>query len=90
MIVSFTDITIPIWNDIPFLMQAFYLCVFYVLIIVIMSTIKPHVHTEESAKLYWKTPFEALQGEAWKGIGNYKFLSGLLLAIMAFLFYTFR
>ncbi|NQZ60111.1 MAG: sodium/solute symporter [Lentisphaeraceae bacterium] len=90
MIFSFTGTIIPVWSDIPFLMQAFYLCVFYMVLIFIMSTIKPHVHTEESSKLYWKTPFEALQGEAWKGIGNYKLLSGLLLAIMTVLFYIFR
>ena len=90
MIFSFTGTTIPVWSDIPFLMQAFYLCVFYMTIIVIMSSMNPHVHTEESEKLYWKTPFEALQGEAWKGIGNYKFLSGLLCAIMVVLYYNFR
>ncbi|WDE98484.1 sodium:solute symporter [Lentisphaera profundi] len=90
MIFSFTGTTIPVWSDIPFLMQAFYLWVFYTIIIIVMSTIQPHVHTEESKKLYWKTPFEALQGEAWKGIGNYKFLSGLLCTIMAILYYNFR
>jgi solute:Na+ symporter, SSS family len=90
MIFSFTGTTIPVWNGIPFLMQAFYLWMFYTIIIIICSTIQPHVHTEESEKLYWKTPFEALQGEAWKGIGNYKLLSGLLLVIMTVLFYIFR
>ncbi|EDM24982.1 sodium/glucose cotransporter 2 [Lentisphaera araneosa HTCC2155] len=90
MIFSFTGITIPVWSEVPFLMQAFYLCAFYMILIGIISTLNPHEHTVESEKLYWKTPFEALQGEAWKGVGNYKSLSGVLICIMIVLFYTFR
>jgi SSS family solute:Na+ symporter len=59
-------------------------------LMVVISMVSPHVHTAESKQLYWKTPFEALQGEAWSGIGNYKVLSVILLLIMAVLFYTFQ
>ena len=79
-----------IFGETPFLMVAFYLCCAYMLLMVVISIAKPHVHTTESEKLYWKSPLEALQGEAWKGFGNYKLLSALLLMIMFMLFYTFR
>jgi len=74
----------------PFLMMAFYLFCLCVIIQILFSYIYPVQHTEESAKLYWKSPWEPLQGLAWKGIGNYKVLSGLLLLTVAVLYYIFR
>jgi hypothetical protein len=32
---------------------------------------------------------EALHGQAWKGIGNYKFLAALLFVTMVILYITF-
>jgi SSS family solute:Na+ symporter len=49
----------------------------------------PHIHTAESEKLVWKNPMDALHGEAWKGIGNYKFIAGLLFAVMIALYIIF-
>jgi len=77
-------------GQIPFMMMAFYLFCICVLLQVTFSFIYPVQHTAESAQLYWKSPWEALQGPAWKGIGNYKILSALLLLITGALFYIFR
>lgn len=77
-------------GQIPFMMMAFYLFCFCVLMQVIFSHFFPVNHTTESRKLYWKTPFESLQTQGWSGIGNYKILSVLLAVIMGALFWIFR
>nr|WP_294872508.1 sodium:solute symporter [uncultured Pedobacter sp.] len=77
-------------GHIPFMMMAFYLFCTCVVIQVSFSCIYPVQHTEESAQLYWKSPWEPLQGTAWKGLGNYKVLSGLLLLVTGVLYYIFR
>jgi len=77
-------------GQIPFMMMAFYLFCTCVIIQVSFSYVYPVQHTEESAQLYWKSPLEPLQGPAWKGLGNYKVLSGLLLLVTGVLYYIFR
>ncbi|HEY4147300.1 MAG TPA: sodium:solute symporter, partial [Chitinophagaceae bacterium] len=75
---------------IPFLMIAFYLFVICLLMQVVLSYIYPVRHTAESAVLYWKSPFEPLRYKGWKGLGNYKLLSVVLLAVMATLYWIFK
>ncbi|WP_443937702.1 sodium:solute symporter [Pedobacter sp. MW01-1-1] len=75
---------------IPFMLMAFYLFCACVGMQVLFSFLYPVKHTEESAKLYWKSPLEPLRGTGWPGFGNYKFLSALLLTLMAILYYVFR
>jgi len=77
-------------GHIPFMMMAFYLFCTCVVIQVAFSYIYPVQHTAVSAMLYWKSPWEPLQGNAWKGIGNYKVLSALLLLVTGVLYYIFR
>jgi len=77
-------------GHIPFMMMAFYLFCTCVLMQVVFSYIYPVQHTAESDELYWKTPLEPLSSKGWPGIGNYKLLSGLLLLIMAVLYWVFR
>jgi SSS family solute:Na+ symporter len=77
-------------GHIPFMMMAFYLFCTCVIIQVSFSYIYPVQHTEESAQLYWKSPWEPLQGTAWKGLGSYKVLSGLLLLVTGVLYCIFR
>ncbi|WPU92267.1 sodium:solute symporter [Mucilaginibacter sabulilitoris] len=77
-------------GQIPFMMMAFYLFVICVVIQVTLSYAYPVKHTKESSTLYWRSPWEPLQGAAWHGLGNYKVLSLLLVFIMAMLFYIFR
>lgn len=77
-------------GHIPFMMMAFYLFCTCVILQVSFSYVYPVQHTEESSQLYWKSPLEPLQGSSWKGLGNYKVLSGLLLLVTGVLYYIFR
>lgn len=76
------------WS-IPPMMATFYLFVICLGIMVIVSLWKPHRHTSESNALVWENPLDALRGEAWKGPGNYKFLSVLLFVTMIVLYIIF-
>jgi solute:Na+ symporter, SSS family len=76
--------------NVPFMMMAFYLFVACLFMQVAFSFIYPMQHTAESEGLYWKSPLEPLQGAAWKGLGNYKLLSVLLLSVMVLLYWIFR
>jgi SSS family solute:Na+ symporter len=75
---------------IPFLMMAFYLFVVCLILQIVLSYVYPVQHTAQSAVLYWKSPLEPLQHKGWKGLGNYKLLSVVLLAVMAGLYWWFR
>ncbi len=76
------------WN-VPFMMMAFYLFILCSAILIVISYIFPHQHTNESEALVWKNPMEALRGPAWGGIGNYKTLAVILLITMSILYWTF-
>lgn len=74
----------------PFMMMAFYLFLICMLLQVLLSY-KYHVqHTAQSRDLYWKNPMDPLRGKAWPGIGNYRILSTLLLAIVVILYVIFN
>jgi SSS family solute:Na+ symporter len=74
---------------VQFMMASFYLFVICSVILVVSSSIWPHQHTEQSQKLVWKHPWEALQDKGWPGIGNYKLLAGALFVIMVALYIKF-
>ncbi|MDB5126641.1 sodium:solute symporter [Mucilaginibacter sp.] len=77
-------------GQVPFMMMAFYLFVFCVLLQIAITLASPAKHTSESSDLYWKSPLESLQSPGWSGFGNYKFLSLLLISVMVILFWVFR
>jgi SSS family solute:Na+ symporter len=77
-------------GQVPFMMMAFYLFVFCLLLQVSLSFAFPVKHTIESVKLYWRSPLAALQSPGWAGFGNYKFLSVVLISVMVLLFWVFR
>jgi len=77
-------------GQVPFMMMAFYLFVFCVLLQIMLTIAFPVQHTVNSIKLYWKSPLESLKSPGWYGFGNYKFLSVLLIFIMVMLFWIFR
>jgi len=77
-------------GEVPFMIMAFYLFLACVLTQVVLSYRYPVQHTAASQELYWKDPLEPLRGVAWKGIGNYRILSGLLLVIVIVLYGIFK
>jgi SSS family solute:Na+ symporter len=77
-------------GNIPFMMMAFYLFAACMVMQILFSFIYPVTHSEESKMLYWKSPLEPLKGKAWPGIGNYKFLSVLLIGLMILLYWLFK
>ncbi|WP_343571031.1 sodium:solute symporter [Sphingobacterium sp.] len=74
----------------PFMMMAFYLFLICMLLQVLLSYKYPVQHTAQSRDLYWKNPMDPLRGKAWSGIGNYRILSALLLAIVVILYVIFN
>ncbi len=77
-------------GQIPFLMMAFYLLCACVFIQVLLSYVFPVEHTSVSDVLYWKSPLDPLSSKGWSGIGNYKFLSLVLLVMMILLYWIYR
>ncbi len=80
------------WPDLPggFMMMAFYLFCFCVILQVSLTLISGQKVPESSAKLCWNSPLDPIREPGWKGLGNYKFLSLLLIVIMSVLYYLFR
>ena len=76
--------------QIPFMMMAFYLFVICVLLQVFLSYYFPVQHSKESEVLYWRSAREALEDPGWKGLGNYKVLSFLLLCTLVVLYSIFH
>ncbi len=76
--------------QISFMMVAVYLFLICLLMQIILSYVYPVQHTKESAVLFWRSPLEPLQHRGWKGLGNYKTLSVLLLLVMGTLYWIFR
>lgn len=77
------------WN-IPFLMAAFYLFLICSVILAVASLIKPHQHTEESARLVWAHPLDAVRTPGWPGLADYRVIAGLLFLTMLGLYWFFR
>ncbi|MFC1783894.1 sodium/solute symporter, partial [Planctomycetota bacterium] len=76
------------WS-VNFMMASFYMCMICIVILGVVSLFKPHTHTPASEKLVWSNPLDALKGKTWGGIGNYKFLSALLIAVIVALYAGF-
>ena len=75
---------------IPFMMMAFYLFCACFIMQISLSYACPVKHNSQSEVLYWKSWREPLQSPGWKGLGNYKTLSVILLLLMGVLFWVFR
>ncbi len=74
---------------VPSMMATFYLFVVCSGILVVVSLIKPHVHTEESAKLVWARPIDALKGAWGPGLFDYRLVSLTLFLTMVGLYVFF-
>jgi solute:Na+ symporter, SSS family len=74
----------------PFMIASFGLFVICSGVLVVVSLITPPPPSCVTDELVWKSPLDALRGEAWRGIGNYKVLAGILFVIMVALYVVFR
>jgi len=79
------------WNgmSISFMMMAFCLFVTCSFILLLVSLIKPQVHTEQSAALVWDHPLASLRDPGWKGLANYRVLAIVLFLSMVTLYVIF-
>jgi SSS family solute:Na+ symporter len=76
--------------DVPFMMSAFYLFAACSVILVVVSLLRPHQHTPQSERLVWANPLAALKAEnAWRGLGDFRILAGLLFVVMIALYAVF-
>ena len=76
-------------ND--FMLTAFYLLVVCCAIMFVASKLMPEPLKEEAKTLVWEDWREPLRGEAHgRGLGNYRILAGVVVAIFAVLYYVFR
>lgn len=66
-------------NKLEYMLVGTYQFILCAIVMTACSYIFPHQHTDESRKLTWNSPLEALQGEASGGLANYKFLTAVLL-----------
>ena len=75
---------------IPFMMMAFYLFCVCLIMQISFTWLFPAPIKREAGRLYWRSLKEPLESKGWRGLGNYKLLSVILLLIMIALFYGFR
>jgi len=78
----------PIWET-KTLMDGVYLTIVCTIVMIVGSKIKPHTHTEDSKRLIWESPTAPFKLDGWKGIGNYKVLSALLMLAMILVYIIF-
>jgi SSS family solute:Na+ symporter len=74
---------------VPPMMAAFYLFVVCSGILAVVSLAKPHVHTEESARLVWARPSDAVRGPWSPGLLDYRLVSVALFLLMVGLYVLF-
>jgi solute:Na+ symporter, SSS family len=77
------------WS-VPFMMASFYLFVTCSAILVLVSLVRPAASSSAGAALVWGNPLNALRGESWRGLGDYRVLAGLLFVVMVALYVVFR
>jgi SSS family solute:Na+ symporter len=79
------------WYSGNFMMTAFYLLLVCSALMTAASYIFPEPLKEESKALVWKSWREPLRGEPGGGwLGDYRVLSGVVVALFIVLYYLFR
>jgi SSS family solute:Na+ symporter len=73
----------------PSMMATFYLFLVCSAILVAVSLVRPHVHTEESARLVWSRPVDALKGPWGPGLLDYRLVALVLFLAMVGLYVVF-
>ena len=80
----------PFFYKTPFMLMAFYMLCFCIVLQVVLTLIRPKQPAEDPEKLYWEHPLDALQSPGWPGLANYKVLAALVFVAMCGLYYFFR
>ena len=98
----FTAKTLHVWKPetfgwipeffykIPFMLMAFYLFVYCVILQVTVTLARPKLAAEDPQKLFWVHPFDPLKSPGWPGLANYKVLAALVFVAMCTLYYLFH
>lgn len=73
-----------------FMMMAFYLLCACIIMQIIFASIWPANHTEDSSRLYWRSPLEPVRDKGWPFPADYRFLALLLFAAMVVLYSIFH
>jgi SSS family solute:Na+ symporter len=78
------------WNT-PFMMSAFYLFVACSAVLVSVSLWKPDTAAVADARqsLSWRNPLEALRGDSWRWLGDFRVLAFVLFVTMVLLYFVF-
>ena len=76
--------------DTPFMIMAFYMLAGCMLLQAVLSFVLPKLPAEDPQCLYWANPLDALKSAGWPGLGDYRILSALVIAVMLALYWTFR
>ena len=71
------------------MLRTFYLFVACSIVLVVVSIMRPHAHTEESARLVWDRPLDALRSAGWRGLADYRVVAAVLFAVMVALYWAF-
>jgi len=92
VVVYIANKTLPdtVFAQVPFMMVAFYLFAACVVIQVMVTIGVPQRNAGKDGNLSWSSIWEPLRQPGWKGLGDYRLLSGLLLATMAIAYALFR
>jgi solute:Na+ symporter, SSS family len=80
----------PFVHETSFMMMAFYMFAACVLFQAILSFCLPKLPEEDPQRLYWANPLDALKSAGWPGLGDYRLLAALVVAVMFGLYWTFR
>ena len=74
----------------PFMIMAFYMLAGCMLLQAVLSFCLPKLPEEDPQRLYWANPLDALKSAGWPGLGDYRVLSALVVAVMVGLYVVFR
>jgi SSS family solute:Na+ symporter len=74
----------------PFMMIAFYLFLACAVFQVALSFLLPKLPEEDPQRLYWANPLDALKSTGRRGLGDYRILAAVIVAMMVGLYAVFR
>jgi SSS family solute:Na+ symporter len=80
----------PCFYETPFMMMAFYMFCACVVLQVGLSYALPKLPEEDSQRLYWAHPIDALKSAGWPGLGDYRIVAVLVVLVMVGLYTVFR